>query len=227
MPLRAGARASCRTSSAIPAATLERARLMFLNYPNNPTGAVVPDGFFERGRRVRARARPAGRARQRLLGADLRRLRGAELPRDAGRDGRRRRGVLALQGLQHDRLALRARSSATRTPIARYWKLKTNVDSGLFEAVQLAGAEALDRAAGLRARDVRDLRAPARPGDRRAARDRHRHRAAEGNDLRLGARAARATRRRRSRGGAGAGAAWSSARAPPTGPTARASSASR
>src|SRR4051794_27224043 len=24
-----------------------RARLMFLNYPNNPTGAVVPDGFFE------------------------------------------------------------------------------------------------------------------------------------------------------------------------------------
>ncbi len=27
--------------------------------------------------------------------------------------------------------------------VAAYWKLKTNVDSGLFEAVQLAGAEAL------------------------------------------------------------------------------------
>ena len=25
-----------------------RARLMYLNYPNNPTGAVVPQGFFER-----------------------------------------------------------------------------------------------------------------------------------------------------------------------------------
>src|ERR1700689_379419 len=25
-----------------------RAKLVFLNYPNNPTGAVVPDGFFER-----------------------------------------------------------------------------------------------------------------------------------------------------------------------------------
>src|SRR5918998_3140724 len=25
-----------------------RARLMYLNYPNNPTGAVVPDGLFER-----------------------------------------------------------------------------------------------------------------------------------------------------------------------------------
>ena len=33
---------------AIPDDALERARLMFLNYPNNPTGAVVPDGFFER-----------------------------------------------------------------------------------------------------------------------------------------------------------------------------------
>ena len=30
------------------AATSRRARLMYLNYPNNPTGAVVPDGLFER-----------------------------------------------------------------------------------------------------------------------------------------------------------------------------------
>ena len=28
--------------------------------------------------------------------------------------------------------------------VAAYWRLKTNVDSGLFEAVQLAGAAALD-----------------------------------------------------------------------------------
>src|ERR1700733_6370693 len=33
--------------AAIPAAVLERARLMFINYPNNPTGAIVPDGVFE------------------------------------------------------------------------------------------------------------------------------------------------------------------------------------
>ena len=32
---------------------------------------------------------------------------------------------------------------ATPTAIAHYWQLKTNVDSGLFEAVQLAGAAAL------------------------------------------------------------------------------------
>ena len=33
---------------AIPPAVLDRARLLFLNYPNNPTGAVAPDGLFER-----------------------------------------------------------------------------------------------------------------------------------------------------------------------------------
>src|SRR5919107_3538441 len=33
--------------SAIDANARERARLMYLNYPNNPTGAVVPDGLFE------------------------------------------------------------------------------------------------------------------------------------------------------------------------------------
>src|SRR5919202_4060698 len=32
---------------AIEQADRRRARLLYLNYPNNPTGAVVPDGFFE------------------------------------------------------------------------------------------------------------------------------------------------------------------------------------
>src|SRR6202012_5417728 len=31
---------------AVPAQTRERARLMYLNYPNTPTGAIVPDGLF-------------------------------------------------------------------------------------------------------------------------------------------------------------------------------------
>src|ERR687894_1899877 len=33
---------------ALAAEDASRARLMYLNYPNNPTGAVVPDGLFER-----------------------------------------------------------------------------------------------------------------------------------------------------------------------------------
>src|SRR4030081_2729243 len=34
--------------AAVEAEDRERARLLYLNYPNNPTGAVVPDGLFER-----------------------------------------------------------------------------------------------------------------------------------------------------------------------------------
>ena len=33
--------------SAVPAEVAAKARLMFLNYPNNPSGAIVPEGFFE------------------------------------------------------------------------------------------------------------------------------------------------------------------------------------
>ena len=51
--------------------------------------------------------------------------------------------------------------------VEAYWHLKTNIDSGMFEAVQLAAAAALD--AGPPRRDARDVRAPARPGLRRAA----------------------------------------------------------
>ena len=92
---------------AISAETARRARLLFVNYPNNPTGAVVPDGFFEE---LVAFAREhdvlivhdAAYTRD-----DLRRIRRAVVPRHPGRQGGRRRGLLAVQGLQHDRLALR------------------------------------------------------------------------------------------------------------------------
>ena len=45
--------ASPPTSTRSPPRSRARARLMFLNYPNNPTGAVVPDGL------LRARRRPS------------------------------------------------------------------------------------------------------------------------------------------------------------------------
>ena len=92
---------------AIPPRTLRKARLMFLNYPNNPTGAVVPDGFFERVVEL-------AREHEILVVHDNAY---SETTYDGyvapsflatpGRQGRRRRGLLALEGLQHDRLALR------------------------------------------------------------------------------------------------------------------------
>ena len=42
---------------AIPGDALSRARLMFLNYPNNPTGAIVPGRAVRGGRRVRPHPR--------------------------------------------------------------------------------------------------------------------------------------------------------------------------
>ena len=75
--------------------------------PEQPERRGRPRGLLRAGRLLRPRARDPRRPRQRLLGDDLRRLRRAELPRHARRQGGRGRGLLALQGLQHDRLALR------------------------------------------------------------------------------------------------------------------------
>ena len=75
--------------------------------PEQPDRRRRPGRLLRARGRARARARDPGRPRQRLLGDHLRRLRRAELPRHARRQGGRGRGVLALEGLQHDRLALR------------------------------------------------------------------------------------------------------------------------
>ena len=93
--------------SAVPADVAAKARLMFLNYPNNPTGAVVPEGFFEM-------VVSFAREHEILVVHDNAY---SETTYDGyvapsflatpGRQGGRRRGLLALQGLQHDRLALR------------------------------------------------------------------------------------------------------------------------
>ena len=121
-----------------------RAKLMYLNYPNNPTGAVVPDGFFERGRRA-SRAPTTSSScttwpTRRSPSTAMRRRRSSRRPgaKEVGH-----RGLLALQGLQHDRLALRDGASATPRRSQTYWRLKTNIDSGLFEAIQLAAVAAL------------------------------------------------------------------------------------
>ena len=58
-----------------------------------------------------------------------------------------------------------------RDAIASYWRLKTNIDSGLFEAVQLAGAAALSPPLDhYKVGDERDLPAPPRSRLRRARR---------------------------------------------------------
>ncbi|MSO41801.1 MAG: aminotransferase class I/II-fold pyridoxal phosphate-dependent enzyme [Solirubrobacterales bacterium] len=127
---------------AIPAEKLEAARLMFINYPNNPTGAIVPEGFFER-------AIELAREHDFLVVHD-------NAYSETTYDGYVAPSFLATPGAKEVGVEVFSLSKGfnmtgwrcaaivgNADAIATYWRLKTNVDSGLFDAVQLAGAAAL------------------------------------------------------------------------------------
>jgi LL-diaminopimelate aminotransferase len=127
---------------AIPEDKLEAARLLFINYPNNPTGAVVPDGFFERVVELAAR-------HEFLVVHD-------NAYSETTYDGYVAPSFLATAGAKEVGVEVFSLSKGynmtgwrcaailgNADAIKTYWRLKTNVDSGLFEAVQLAGAAAL------------------------------------------------------------------------------------
>jgi LL-diaminopimelate aminotransferase len=127
---------------AIDAAALERARLMFINYPNNPTGAVLPDGLFERAVELARRS-------DLLVVHD-------NAYSETTYDGYVAPSFLATPGAKEIGVEVFSLSKGynmtgwrcaaivgNAEAISHYWRLKSNIDSGLFEAVQLAGAAAL------------------------------------------------------------------------------------
>src|SRR5215211_3875844 len=128
--------------SAVPADVAARARLMFINYPNNPTGAIVPDGLFEQ---VVAFAREHeilvvhDNAYSELT------FDGYVAPSFLATPGAFEVGVEVFSlSKSYNMTGWRCGAIAGNAEaVARYWRLKTNLDSGLFEAIQLAGAEAL------------------------------------------------------------------------------------
>jgi LL-diaminopimelate aminotransferase len=129
--------------TAIGAADRERARLMFLNYPNNPTGAVAPDGLFEE-------AVEFGRANDVLIVHDASYTEttfdGYVAPSFLATPGARDVGIEVFS-LSKGWNMTGWRTAAVvgnATAVEAYWRLKTNIDSGMFEAVQLAAAAALD-----------------------------------------------------------------------------------
>jgi LL-diaminopimelate aminotransferase len=127
---------------AIPAETLERARLMFINYPNNPTGAIAPEGVFEDAIALAQRA-------DFLVVHD-------NAYSETTFDGYVAPSFLATPGAKDVGVEVFSLSKGynmtgwrcaaivgNADAIGEYWRLKSNIDSGLFEAVQLAGAAAL------------------------------------------------------------------------------------
>jgi len=127
---------------AIDAEVARRSKLMFLNYPNNPTGAVVPEGFFER-------VVEFAREHEILVVHD-------SAYSETTFDGYRAPSFLATPGAKDVGIEVFSLSKGynmtgwrcavvvgNAEAIETYWRLKTNIDSGLFEAVQLAGVAAL------------------------------------------------------------------------------------
>jgi LL-diaminopimelate aminotransferase len=128
---------------AISVEDAERARLMFLNYPNNPTGAIVPDGFFER---VVAYAREHDILVVHDASYTETTFDGYVAPSFLETPGAKEVGV-EIFSLSKGYNMTGWRIGAivgNAEAVEAYWKLKTNVDSGMFEAVQLSGAAALD-----------------------------------------------------------------------------------
>jgi LL-diaminopimelate aminotransferase len=133
-----------------------RAKLMFLNYPNNPTGAIVPEGFFER-------VVEFARAYDILVVHD-------NSYSEITFDGHRAPSFLATAGAKEVGIEVFSLSKGynmtgwrcaavvgNAEAVETYWRLKTNVDSGLFEAVQLAAITALSPEADAEVASMREL----------------------------------------------------------------------
>jgi LL-diaminopimelate aminotransferase len=127
---------------AIDSEVTSRAKLMFIGYPNNPTGAVAPEGFFER---VVAFASE----HEILVVHD-------NAYSEITFDGYRASSFLATPGAKDVGVEVFSLSKGynmtgwrcavvvgNARALQAYWQLKTNIDSGLFEAVQLACVAAL------------------------------------------------------------------------------------
>ena len=120
-----------------------RARLLYINYPNNPTGAVVPEGLFER-------AVEFGREHNVLIVHDASYTEttydGYVAPSFLETPGAKDVGVEVFS-LSKGWNMTGWRTAAivgNADAVSTYWKLKTNIDSGQFEAVQLATVRALE-----------------------------------------------------------------------------------
>ena len=129
--------------AAIEPAVLAKAKMIFVGYPNNPTGAVIEDDFF---------ARLVAFAHKHDLVvvhdnayADIT-YEGYVAPSFLETPGAKDVGIeLFSLSKSYNMTGWRVGAIVgNKTIVDAYWRLKTNVDSGMFVAVQRAGAEALN-----------------------------------------------------------------------------------
>ena len=127
----------------IPAEVLGRARLMYLNYPNNPTGAVAPAGFFQE---VVAFAQDHDFLVVHDAAYTETTFDGYVAPSFLETPGAKEVGIEVFSlSKGYNMTGWRTAAVVGNVDaIEAFWRLKTNIDSGMFEAVQLAAAAALD-----------------------------------------------------------------------------------
>ncbi len=127
---------------AIPAEALKKARILFLNYPNNPTAALAPRAFF-------AEAVAFARKHRLILCHDA-------AYSEVAFDGNLPDSLLAVEGAKEVAIEYHSLSKtynmtgwrigfAAGSPeiLAGLGRIKTNLDSGVFQAVQEAAIAAL------------------------------------------------------------------------------------
>ena len=129
----------------VPADVAARANLLFLNYPNNPTGAIVQPGYFER-------AVEFARRNDLVVVHD-------NAYSEICFDGYRAPSFLETAGAKEVGIEIFSPSkgwnmtgwrsgivAGNAEVVERFRQLKTNLDSGMFEAVQRATVAALTEA---------------------------------------------------------------------------------
>ncbi len=127
---------------AIPSEVLKKARLLFLNYPNNPTAAVAPRTFF-------AEAVAFARKHRLILCHDA-------AYSEMAYDGYLPESILAVEGAKDVAIEYHSLSKTynmtgwrigfavgCREVLSGLGRIKTNLDSGVFQAVQEAAIAAL------------------------------------------------------------------------------------
>ena len=126
----------------IPQDILDRANMLFVNYPNNPTGAVARDEYLQT-------LIEFGKKNDVLICMD-------NAYSEVYYDGYKPKSILEFDGAMDTAIEFHTLSKSynmtgwrigmavgNEEAIQALGKIKTNVDSGIFKAIQEAGAEAL------------------------------------------------------------------------------------
>ncbi len=129
--------------ASIPADVLKKAKILYINYPNNPTGAVCDEKFYKS-------VVVFAKKHNLIVISDL-------AYSEMAYDGYKPMSFLQVEGARDVGIAFHSHSKTynmtgwrigwacgNRNLVAGLAKVKSNIDSGVFSAIQVAGTTALD-----------------------------------------------------------------------------------